>query len=352
MSRRPVPKGALGDLGSRALTIGPHAGAHRVALRAGFSVLVPLLVLVLLDRYEWTAFAAFGAFTSLYGRRSGHVERAGMQLVAGSFLTLAVVLGASVALSDEKRWLCVVVGSLVAAGGSLVSDAFTWHPPGPLFLVFGFAACATLPAEPTDVLAALVIAAASAAFSMLIGQVGVLREPGGWRTPTLPVPRFGEVWSAPGAKRHLLRFLVGTAVAGAVATAVGGSHPYWAMVAVCAVMGAPDLTGRLTRGLHRVVGTLVGVGVAALILPLHPRGVWAVLVIVALQVGAELLVGRNYALALLCVTPLALMMGQLAHEVPLRPLLTDRALETVFGAAVGIAALFLIPDKPHSQCEM
>src|SRR6478736_9613075 len=34
--------------------IGPHAGAHRVALRAGISVLGPLLLLWAIDRQEWS----------------------------------------------------------------------------------------------------------------------------------------------------------------------------------------------------------------------------------------------------------------------------------------------------------
>ena len=46
-------------------TVRPHAGAHRVALRVGISVLVPLLLVVALGRPEWSIYAAFGAFTSL-----------------------------------------------------------------------------------------------------------------------------------------------------------------------------------------------------------------------------------------------------------------------------------------------
>ena len=46
----------------RLVRVAPHAGAHRVALRAGTSVLVPLVVLQLLDRPEWSIYAAFGAF--------------------------------------------------------------------------------------------------------------------------------------------------------------------------------------------------------------------------------------------------------------------------------------------------
>ncbi|WP_185747312.1 hypothetical protein [Humibacillus xanthopallidus] len=84
---------------------GPHRGAHRVALRAGVSVLVPLLALVLAGRVESTAYAAFGAFTSLYGRNHGRAERAGMQIVDGTFLTVTVVLGVAVSLMAFIRVL-------------------------------------------------------------------------------------------------------------------------------------------------------------------------------------------------------------------------------------------------------
>jgi uncharacterized membrane protein YccC len=70
-----------------------------------------------------------------------------------------------------------------------------------------------------------------------------------------------------------------------------------------------------------------------------------VLVIVVLQVLTELVVGRNYAVALLFITPLALMMGQLVHAAPPGPLLRDRLLETVLGVLVGAVVLLLVPDR-------
>src|SRR6476661_11262389 len=144
----PTPTGRVRSVARGLLTLGPHRGAHRVALRAGVSVLVPLLALVLLGRVEWTAYAAFGAFSSLYGRNHARAERAGMQVVAGGFLTLAVTLGVLVSLAPDSRWIVVPVGALLAAGGSLTSDAYQWHPPGPLFLVFGFAVSAMVPSTP------------------------------------------------------------------------------------------------------------------------------------------------------------------------------------------------------------
>lgn len=63
------------------------------------------------------------------------------------------------------------------------------------------------------------------------------------------------------------------------------------------------------------------------------------LVIAALQVGAELLVGRNYGVAMLCVTPLALLMGQAAQPRPPAELLFDRGVETIIGAVVGVVVV-------------
>lgn len=310
-------------------------------------MLVPLLLLVLVGRPEWTPYAAFGAFTSLYGRHHQRSERAGMQVVAGVFLTLSVTLGVTVAQVPESRWLIVVLGALLAAAGTLTSDAFRWHPPGPIFLLFGFAVCGMALAPPSDIPIAFGVAAASAAFAVLVGSIGALREPGAWERPVLPHPRFVDAWRTVGARAHLLRYTVALLLSGGIATASGWEHPYWAMVAAVAVLSGPDRASRLSRSTHRVVGTLLGVGVAAVILPLHPVGVWAVVLIAALQVLAELFVGRNYAFALLFITPLALLMGQLVHPTPVGQLLVDRLLETILGALVAVAVLLLVPDSLH-----
>lgn len=336
----------LRHVGRSLVTLGPHRGAHRVALRAGISVLVPLLLLVLLGRTDLTPYAAFGAFTSLYGRAHPHAERTGMQAIAGLALVVSVTLGVAVSLAPASHWLVVPVGALLAAWGSITSDAYQWHPPGPLFLVFGFAVCAMVPATPTDLLVAPAVAAASAAFSLLIGHVGALRDPRSWARPSLPRPRFRDALDPIGSRAHLLRYVVALTISGTIATALGWEHPYWAMVASVVVLAGPDFASRLARGTQRVVGTLLGVAVAAVVLTVSPHeGAGAVFVVAGLQVLAELFVGRNYALALLFVTPLALMMGQLVAPSPVESLLRDRLLETVLGAVVAMVVLLVVPDR-------
>lgn len=330
------------------LRFGPHAGAHRVALRAGTSVLVPLLVLWTFDRLDWAIYAAFGAFASLYGRNHVHLSRAQMQLSLAVLLTTAVGLGVWVGTSPARGWLAVPVATVVAGVGAWLSDAEDWHPPGPLFLIFAFAACASVPSVAGDIPVALLVAGSSALFAMIVGSCGALWR--AWRHPQASVRTSWQrpVWR-PSTTRHVVRAIVGVLVSGAIATSIGIGHPYWAMVSAVVPLAARELRPQLVRGVHRVVGTMLGLLLAGLLLGLDPDGLVLILVVVALQVAAELLVGRNYAVALVAITPLALLMVHLVAPTPTKVLLFDRGVETVIGVVIGLLVGYLTRDRTASR---
>lgn len=316
-----------------------------MAVRAGLSILVPLLLLWALGRQEWSIYAAFGAFTSLYGRNHAHLSRLQMQLTLAGALTLAVGAGTLVGLTEHRSWLAVPLAGLLCGAGAWLSDAMDWHPPGSLFLIFAFAACASIPSEPGDVLIALAVAASSAAFAVLVGSVPVL-----WRNrrrPHLAVrTSFRPLDTSRPEPRHVVRGFVSVVLAGSLATASGIGHPYWAMIAAIVPLVPRDFPTQLVRGVHRLVGTLAGLAVAAGLFALDLGPIALIAVITLLQVGAELLVGRNYALALLAITPLALLMVHMVARVPTGTLLLDRGVETVIGVLIGIGVGYLTRRPP------
>ncbi|MGA5647153.1 FUSC family protein [Microbacterium sp. NPDC088796] len=142
-----------------------------------------------------------------------------------------------------------------------------------------------------------------------------------------------------------VRTALGCALAGYVSLALGADRPYWALVTAASLYQA-NLTLTWSRAVQRVVGNLVGVLLFAAVTPVARLGPLAlVLCILACNFGAEALIGRNYWLGSVCVTPLALLVTELPGYQPTGELVTDRVVDTLVGALVGFAAALAVTDR-------
>jgi hypothetical protein len=329
--------------------IGPGNKDVPVALRCAVGVFVPLTILVVLDRLDLAIFAAFGAFTGIYGRGEPHRTRLFLQMRAGS-LMLAVMLlaslfaraGQAVGLSDTAgTWVQVAATTAVAGACSLITAWWRLRPAGSLFHLFAFAAIASIAHQP-PLWQCMLVAALTAAFCLLIGISSRLVR--SRRTLwTMPPP----VRFSPAEKRSALfeaaGYLVAAGAAGTLATLaglrLGFGHNYWAMVAAVVPLVGRSTRHRISLGIQRIIGTVLGLVLLAGILMLQPAPWQTVLVIAVCQFGAELFIARQYILAQIFVTPLALISTLLAAPTAPATLLRDRVVETVIGAAVGIAVV-------------
>ncbi|MGW7266108.1 FUSC family protein [Streptomyces sp. NPDC054842] len=142
-----------------------------------------------------------------------------------------------------------------------------------------------------------------------------------------------------------LRTALGCALAGYVSLALGIGRPYWALVTAASLYQA-NVTLTWSRGVQRVVGNLVGVLAFAAIVPLAHLGPAAlVLSCLLLNFGAEALIGRNYWLGSVCVTPMALLITEFARPQEAGQLMTDRVVDTLVGALVGFAAAVAVTNR-------
>lgn len=329
-------------IGADLIRIQQVSGTRWVALRAGFCVGVALSVLLWMGRLEWGVYAVFGVFASVYGGRVPFTGRWLRQGQAALMLVGSVVTGTAVGVSEYRTWLVIPAVTLCAVVTGLLSDRLRWVPPGPIFAVFACGACASVPVSPAMVPVALGLAASSAGFAVAVGWVEervrrIAAEPGMGRSPW-PLRRDR-------VKVQALRLLVCVPLVGVAMTASGIGHPYWAMVAVVVPMVPAPVHGQVVRGINRGAGTVGGIGVAWVLLSLPLEGLALIAVAVVLQALAEFSVVRHYGIAMLCITPLALVMGQLAARLPVHELLVDRLVETVVGAVVGIIAVVVTRDR-------
>ncbi|MFC9927506.1 FUSC family protein [Streptomyces sp. NPDC127190] len=141
------------------------------------------------------------------------------------------------------------------------------------------------------------------------------------------------------------RTATGCALAGYASLALGVGRPYWALVTAASLYQA-NVTLTWSRCVQRVVGNLVGVLAFAALVPLtrvHPAAL--VLCCLALNFGAEALIGRNYWLGTVCVTPMALLITEFARAQNPAELITERVGDTLVGAVAGFLAAVVVTNR-------
>lgn len=164
--------------------------------------------------------------------------------------------------------------------------------------------------------------------------------------PQIPLPRPSARYRLARAA-HLrgravtvvVRLLVACPAAGAVAVATGVGRPDWAVITAAMILhqGPGRILGTY-RAVHRFAGTVLGLAFLAVLALLDLHGATLVVAIATLMAGMQMYLSRNYGLAMVFITPLAILLGVLGAPGSLEIVARDRFLETVIGvvAAVGV----------------
>ncbi|MGB3699346.1 MAG: FUSC family protein [Gordonia sp. (in: high G+C Gram-positive bacteria)] len=174
-------------------------------------------------------------------------------------------------------------------------------------------------------------------------------------TMTAPLPRPAVAYRLRSAARPDSHATVTAAraattalIAGAISVFAGLGRPDWAIMgAVLILQLGPDRVRGSVRGLHRVLGTLIGLAIFAVLHTLDLHTAALIVCLAVLNVMIELTVTTNYALAVTFITPLALLMG--APSQPLADQMLSRTLETLLGVGLAIAAAWLLFPHVHRR---
>lgn len=303
------------------------------------------------------------------GQVPGHV---GLALLAGAW---AWLVGMAPALlrpdGPERRATAQALGA-VAAYAQAVRDGERGTGPRASAAASVQSAWQTLmatdPGSPSRrILQRLVVHAEEVFAAPGTGDPVQLRERAAAISGRKPLPRIGGLPTAPDQLLGLdvelrtprpsarqraaavravgLRTLLGSATAGYACLALGVGRPYWALVTAASLYQA-NLTLTWRRGVQRVVGNLIGVGLFAVLAPLtHVSPLALVLVGIVMNFGAEALITRNYWLGSVCVTTMALVIVEFPGYQDTIRLVSDRAVDTLVGGVVGLLVAFLVTDR-------
>ncbi|NUO92366.1 MAG: FUSC family protein [Dermatophilaceae bacterium] len=138
------------------------------------------------------------------------------------------------------------------------------------------------------------------------------------------------------------RVLLGAGVAAVGAVLLGLGHPYWAPVSAAAVLQATHVRMTWHRSIQRALGTAAGLVLGALLLQVHPGAAVVAVLVVMMQFGVEIFLSRNYAMGILFITPMTMLLSDLAMPSSVSALVMDRSAGVALGIALGLAAALLV----------
>ncbi|MFB7275839.1 FUSC family protein [Streptomyces hydrogenans] len=144
-----------------------------------------------------------------------------------------------------------------------------------------------------------------------------------------------------------LRMVLGTGLAGAVALGLGLGHGYWAALSAAAVLHSVDVRTATRRAVQRTLGTAAGLVLAVAVLGLRLGPLALAGTVVALELLLEYAVARNYGLGVVFLTPLALLLTELAAPAERAgALVLDRAAGSLLGILLAVlCALAVVHDR-------
>jgi uncharacterized membrane protein YccC len=160
--------------------------------------------------------------------------------------------------------------------------------------------------------------------------------------PRPPGTLFGNMQFDSASRWIALRVVSAVLVASLVSVPLGIPRGYWVVLSAVAILQASHwIAFTITRAIQRFLGTLAGVVAFGLITLLAPAGLWLVATVAVLQFMIELVVAKNYGLALLFITPVALIISTANQSGSPLGIIGERVLDSLLGALIALTVLFV-----------
>lgn len=321
--------------------------AALAGLQAAIAAAIALPLVYLSPWSGLIGFAALGALVALFGRFAPARSRNLVVFYCAVLQTVAVLAMSAASWLGSSPVMLLALLALSCGLFFFVTVSSRLGPPGALIFVFAAGAAMT-PADSLEtVLSRTAATALVAALAWVICALteGLRQQP----TDERPFP-IEAMRPLEERLRAAGRISVGAVLAIATSEALGAAHPAWAAMGALAVMQGAHLQISMNRALQRLIGTCIGAFLAWLVLSLDPS-VWTLIaILVVLQIATEVIIGSNYGLGQILVTPMALLMTYLAAPGAAGAgMALERVGDTLLGGVIGIVVALLFSSSGDRQ---
>lgn len=147
-----------------------------------------------------------------------------------------------------------------------------------------------------------------------------------------------------------LRFGVITTIASMISHGFDFTRSYWIPLSCVAVMSGASMVATFHRALQRSIGTIIGILIASCILYFKPSGYPIALFILLFTATIELFIVKNYGLAVIFITPNALLLAETitGGEFSFFHFSSARIIDVAIGSAIGLIGVILMGNRSAS----
>lgn len=124
-------------------------------------------------------------------------------------------------------------------------------------------------------------------------------------------------------------------------------NPYWIPISCLAILQGISKQHIWERTVHRIVGTFIGLGICWILLQFCNTPLSICISILVLQYLTEVLIPKNYALAIIVITPMAILLTEIGNSFATSTniLISARFLDITIGSLLGAIGGWIIYNQ-------
>lgn len=300
---------------------------------AALCVGLPLFIGYYLENFNGGKLASMGGLAILYISSNNLANRMMLLMTCSFGLIMAFSLGLLFSFN-------AIVGALFLGLFTFGLHFSLYHlglvrPPGNFFFVMLCAMGLSMPHNTELLPERIGFMAMGVLFSCLLGLVYSLLTLKNYYLQDSPVLKQKKL------RQHILEsvtygLFIGTAML--LAHILDLENPYWVPTSCAAVMQGASSRHIVLRSVQRIGGTILGVCIAWMLLHVSTSVLVMCIEITLLQFIVEYLVVRNYGLAVVFISVLALFLGESGRDIDLssNAVFFSRLFDILLGSIVGV----------------
>ena len=301
---------------------------------------IPLLFAYFINRIDVAMPLALSAFIFLYlPAKTTMVKKLVTILVCAFGFSVAFLVGL---LTSFNPWIHAVAIGVLVVIVHWINLTYNRRPPGSFFFVMIATMAGAVPFNLQSIPEKMGFMSIGITFVCLVGLLYAFFKQDNPADNVEPVELTQTQKSENVVDALLIGFFIFLSLL--IGKIFDFKNSYWVAISCLAVMQGFSIYHIWQRGIYRLIGTFLGVGFCWILLQFLNTPLQVILCIIVLQFIVEVLIVRHYALAVIFITPLTILLGEIGKESldHVNTLMYIRFIDISVGCLIGVIGGFII----------